>query len=66
MTFTIENCSVIASTEKAILVESDNLDEETWIPRSEKVISDDSEVYKDNTTGDLIVSDWFAKKKGWI
>lgn len=64
MTFTIENCSVIASTEKAILVESDNLDEETWIPKS--VIHDNSEVYKNNTTGNLIVSDWFAKKKGWI
>jgi hypothetical protein len=26
---------------------------------------DDSEVYKHGTDGVLIVSDWFAEKRGW-
>jgi hypothetical protein len=35
-----------------------------WVPKSQ--IDDDSEVYKANTEGVLIVSDWLAKQKGWV
>jgi len=38
--------------------------EEIWIPKS--VISDDSEVYKDETEGTLVIFEWFAEKEGMI
>lgn len=38
-------------------------DEEIWIPKSQ--ITDDSEVYKSGTSGELIVTEWFARKQGW-
>ncbi len=50
-------------TEKAILVE-DGGGEETWIPKSQ--IDDDSEVYKMGTEGDLVISEFFAGKLGWL
>ena len=59
----IENAKCTAETDKAILVEAPDLDEQEWIPRSQ--IDDDSEVYKTGTAGDLIVSDWWAEKQGW-
>jgi hypothetical protein len=65
-TFKIENCSVLHQTDFALLVESENFDSEDgqeWIPQS--VIHENSEVWKLGTEGDLLVSDWFAKKKGW-
>ena len=62
--FTIENCEIIKETSKAILVESENLDEETWIPQSQ--VHDDSEIWKEGQKGDLIISEWMAKKIGLI
>jgi hypothetical protein len=66
MPFTIENATCLreADSGKAILVEAKFFDDGVeWIPVSQ--IDDNSEVYKKNTEGDLIVSNWLARKKGW-
>jgi len=47
-------------TPKAILVKSNGVS--TWVPKS--VIHDDSEVYKEGTSGKLVVARWFAEKEG--
>ena len=52
----------IKETDKALLCDIEG--EEMWIPKS--VIDDDSEVYKEDDEGTLIISDWFARKKGLI
>ena len=63
MSFKIEEATVVAESEKAICVSASDLDEETWIPKSQ--IHDDSEVWKNGQEGDLIVTDWWARKQGW-
>lgn len=58
-----ENCSVIRSTVKSVLVDIDG--EEIWVPKSQ--ISDDSEVYDSkSTSGTLVIKEWFARVKGLI
>lgn len=54
----------IAGTDKALRVQLESEDEPRWVPKSQ--IHDDSEVYddKDNATGDLVVTRWFAEKEG--
>jgi len=59
----IEDVEVIHETQDAILVKSENLDEDTWIPQSQ--VQAESEVWKNGQKGDLVVSEWFARKKGW-
>ena len=34
-----------------------------WVPKS--VIHDDSEVWKEDDSGKLVVKTWFAEKEGW-
>ena len=46
-------------TDKAIRVKIDG--EEYWIPKSQ--ISEDSEVFKDESEGTLIITEWIAEKK---
>ncbi len=55
---------VIFGTDKALRVQLESEDDPRWIPKSQ--IHDDSEVYdnKDNATGDLVVTRWFADKEG--
>lgn len=57
-------CKVITATEKAIKVQLKSEDVPRWIPKSQ--VHDNSEVYddKENATGDLIVTQWFAEKEG--
>lgn len=64
MTYSIEDARCIRQTEKAILVDAPELDEPEWIPQSQ--VDADSEVYKFMDEGVLIVSDWFAEKRGWL
>jgi len=52
----------IAETDAAILVQTEHGEE--WIPKSQ--IDDNSEVYEKGHVGNLIVSQWIAKQKGWI
>lgn len=54
--------SSIRETDKALLV-MDEEGIETWLPKSQ--IHDDSEVWKVNQKGELIVSQWYAEQKGW-
>ena len=61
--FIIPDAECRHDTEKAICISAPMFDEDKWIPKS--VISDDSEVYKKETYGDCIISEWFAEKEGW-
>jgi hypothetical protein len=53
-------CKAIKETPEALLVYIDALDQEIWVPKSQ--ITNDSEVYKMKTEGDLVVTRWFADK----
>lgn len=61
--FPIENASCVAETKKAILVEAPDLDDPTWIPQSQ--VTDESEVWKPNDEGTLVVAEWWAERQGW-
>jgi len=65
MPITIEKAKCLKKSDsgKAILVDAPIFDNPEWIPLSQ--VDDDSEVYKENTEGDLIISDWLAEKNGW-
>lgn len=56
----------ISGTEKALRVQLESEDRPRWVPRSQ--IHDDSEVFddKDNASGDLVVTKWFAEKEGLV
>ena len=65
MAFEIEDARCVHQTEEAILVEAPDFgDEQVWIPQSQ--VTEDSEVYAIRTEGTLVVSDWFAEKRGWV
>ncbi len=55
--------AIVASV-KALRVQLESEDDPRWIPLSQ--IHDDSEVFdaKNNATGDLVVTRWFAEKEG--
>jgi len=48
---------------KAIKVLVEDLGYEVWIPQSQ--VHEDSEVYALGDEGDIIVSEWFARERGW-
>lgn len=53
----------IKSTGRALLIEFEDDDaDELWIPASQ--IHDDSEVYDEEHTGDVVVKAWWAEKEG--
>lgn len=58
----LDDANVIRATEKAILVEVGG--EEMWVPQSQ--IDDDSEVWEERQEGTLIVSEWWAERKGLV
>ena len=64
MSFILSDVEVIQQTDSAILVEAGILDDDVWVPNSQ--VDDESEVHKMGDSGDLVVSDWFARKKGWL
>lgn len=67
-------CIAEAKSGKSILVvgeceefENDDSHDDAnkaWIAKSQ--ITEDSEVYRMGTSGTLIVTEWLAKKKGWL
>jgi len=61
--FSVGDVTSIHETDKAVLCDGGILDEQTWIPKSQ--IHDDSEVWREEQEGELIVSHWFAEQKGW-
>jgi len=58
---TLLDCECIRESEKAILCFTDPNLPPTWFPKSQ--ISDNSEVYKDGTSGKLIVTRWIYDQK---
>jgi len=52
----------LSTSKLALLVAVDG--KSVWIPQS--MIHDDSEVYKGDTAGTLIVPEWLAREKGLI
>jgi hypothetical protein len=59
--FQAEDVLCLQETDKALLCLIDG--EETWVPQSQ--ILEDSEVYAKGHEGTLVVTKWFAHKKGW-
>ena len=62
--YQMENATCTKATAKALLIESDELDTEEWVPLSQ--VSDDSEVMDEGDEGLLVVTAWIASQKGWI
>lgn len=60
---TFGNAYCKAETERAILVEADDLDQ-TWFPK--RVICPESDVHEQHDHGDLTVKRWFCEKEGII
>lgn len=58
---TIKNAKCIAASDKAIRVKMES-GRQIWVPQS--AIHDDSEVYKLDDFGKLIVKPWFAEQIG--
>ena len=56
------DCRVVRETDKALLVELEDTGEELWVPRS--LIHDDSEVWAEGQTGELVVAAWWAEQSG--
>jgi hypothetical protein len=57
-------CNVDRETDRALLVFVPDLEEQIWVPKS--VVHEDSEVYKADTDGELVVFEWWATKKGLV
>ena len=66
MPITFDDCEVVHQTDKAILVIIPDLDkgEPVWIPQTQ--VHEDSDCHKLGTSGKLIVTEWFAERKGWV
>ena len=60
-TVRIEDCEIVKATDLAVLVRIGG-EVEKWIPQSQ--ISDDSEVWREGDTGDLVIKAWWAEKEG--
>ncbi len=61
-TFTKYGVKCKKETDKALLCTVD--DEDVWVPKSQ--VHADSEVYQEGDEGDLVVSEWIARQKGWL
>ena len=57
----IEAVVALRQTEKALLVEMPDGDR-YWIPQ--KIIDDDSEVWREGQEGTLVLAAWWAEKEG--
>jgi hypothetical protein len=67
MPIKVKDCECVAQTPAALKIVSTEYPfggKELWIP--ETAIHEDSEVYMDGHTGECVIEDWFAEKKGWI
>ena len=61
---TFEDCIAKHDTGVALLVYSNEMDAQTWIPQSQ--IDTDSEVWKEGHEGSLVVSKWISHKLDWV
>ena len=53
-------------TDKSIWVVIDDLDTEEAVSVPKSQIHDDSEVWKRDQTGELVVTAWLARERGWV
>ena len=63
----IEDVTCVGETAKAIQITTvDGPDGQTmlWVPKSQ--IHDNSQVYKNGQEGDICVSSWWARQKGFL
>ena len=59
-----DDCEGRRQTAKALLVHIPDLGRDVWVPQS--VIDDDSEVYEEGGSGELVIADWWARKEGLV
>ncbi len=59
-TVSIDDVLALAQTDDALLCRIDGV--EYWIPQSQ--IDEDSEVYRKDDEGTLVITEWIADKKG--
>lgn len=55
---------VVHETDRAILVELEEMQENRWIPKS--CVHDDSEAWQEGDEGELVLHEWFARKEGLV
>ena len=69
-TFSVNDAYALRRHNNSILVEAPDFDEPEWIPMSEKVIHEDSEIWDlsedGRGPGTLILHHWFAKDREWV
>lgn len=64
MAIDLGHASVMQETDEALRLLVPEIDmEPIWIPKSG--IHDDSEAWKEDQEGTLVVKDWLAEKRGW-
>lgn len=56
--------TALRETTDALLIELDDHDQRIWFPKSQ--IHDDSEVYAEGHTGEVVVTQWIAEQKGLV
>ncbi len=61
--YTVKESRCVVATEMALRVESTEVDEPFWVPRSQ---IEGGEVRDLDDEGELTVSLWFAEQRGWI
>ena len=54
----------IRESPKALLVRIEGETEPVWLPKSQ--VKDESEVFAEGHDGELVLSRWICKEKGWI
>jgi hypothetical protein len=59
-----EDSKGLSDTQMAVHVKCAEVAKSFWVPKS--IIHDDSEVYKAFTEGRLIISKWWAEKRGLV
>lgn len=61
----VDGVFCVRDTDKALLIKEGLGDEDGfWCPKS--VVHEDSEVWKDQTDGTLIIKRWLAEKNNWL
>ena len=63
-TFTLCESVCVHETESALLISSEELSDEVWVPKSQVII--DSDVHHKGDEGELVVTEWVAEKEGWL
>lgn len=61
--YDLPRTTVLKETAKALLVHTHGIGN-WWVPKSQ--ITRDSEVRHEDDYGELCVTEWFAKQKGWL